>query len=126
MVCVCGREIPLRSVLLRFAHAFDDVQHFDGGLEGGFYLVHLQTARFDDVAIVVPSDVGHHQRVGAAVGWNAHRVVGESRHFSFQVVFVNFLHRFDKRVELAIAKCALLVFLAFDFEFHRWGAIRAT
>lgn len=42
------------------SHAFDDVQHFDGGLEGGFYLVHLQTARFDDVAIVVPSDVGHH------------------------------------------------------------------
>ena len=59
-----------------FAHAFDDVQHFDGGLEGGFYLVHLQAARLDDVAIVVPSDVGHHQRVGAAVGWNAHRVVG--------------------------------------------------
>ena len=95
-------------------------------MEGGFYLVHLQTARFDDVAIVVPSDVGHHQRVGAAVGWNAHRVVGEARHFSFQVVFVDFLHRFDKRVELAIAECALLVFLAFDFEFHRGGGVQSV
>ena len=105
---------------------FDDVEHLDGGLDGGLRLIGVEGTRAVYLVAVHPGDACLHEGVGASAGRNADDVVGEPREGAFELVLVDVAHGAHEGVVHTVADGRFFIYLPVDFELHACHRLEAV
>ena len=90
------------------------VEHLEGGLDGGFGLVGVESPCAEDFAVVAPGDDGLDEGVGASSGWDGDGVVGQHGEGAPEGDFVYLPECADEGVVLSVAAGAFFILSAVD------------
>ena len=93
-----------------------EVQHLDGGLDGGFCLVGIKATGANHPVVPVPADGRLHEGIRSTSWGNGYTIVGKPGETSAQLVLVYVSDGSYEGVELSVALCALLIGVPIDFE----------
>ena len=100
----------------RLLFVLDDIQHLDGGFDGGFGLVGIEGTGAVCAVVVGPGNGGLDEGVGAASWWNADLIVGEPGECAVETVFVDVADGMDEGVVHTVAHGRVFKHFAIDFE----------
>ena len=124
-----GQRVFLLSLhpnfLISLPILLDDIEHLDGGLDGCFRLVGIEAAGLEGLTLVLPSDDGLHESVGAAARGDRYGVVGQHGELALEGFLVYLAQGTHEGVVLSVAASVLLVYLITDAELERGHRLEA-